>query len=143
MDRKSGIIDRKGGANTKKRTLLDEFSEMDEMFGKKAMTDICDSESDTNTLNAETESVSRITNASARLPECEFGDDVSLPSRRSTQAVSKSNTNTNTRNHAPQLIDEDTEHFKVKIEHLLNLFKTDAISEFMGMKRSMLEDQRS
>lgn len=45
------------------------------------------------------------------------------------------------RTHTPQIIDEDTEHFKVRLEHLLNVFKTDAVSEFMGMKRSMLDDQ--
>jgi hypothetical protein len=39
----------------------------------------------------------------------------------------------------PQVIDEDTEHFKNKLEHLLNSFKTDAISEFMGMKKAMLD----
>lgn len=38
------------------------------------------------------------------------------------------------------MIDEDTELFKVKLDHLINVFKTDAISEFMGMKKSMLED---
>ncbi|KRX02142.1 hypothetical protein PPERSA_06337 [Pseudocohnilembus persalinus] len=46
------------------------------------------------------------------------------------------------RNHLPQIIDEDTEHFKVKLDHLINVFKTDAISEFMSMKKSMLEDQK-
>jgi hypothetical protein len=42
----------------------------------------------------------------------------------------------------PQIIDEDTEHFKNRLENLLNTFKTDAVSEFMGMKKSMLEYQR-
>jgi hypothetical protein len=28
----------------------------------------------------------------------------------------------------PQVIDEDTEHFKNRLEHLLNTFKTDAVS---------------
>lgn len=28
----------------------------------------------------------------------------------------------------PQVIDTDTEHFKNKLEHLLNNFKTDAVS---------------
>ncbi|EGR33012.1 hypothetical protein IMG5_063830 [Ichthyophthirius multifiliis] len=46
------------------------------------------------------------------------------------------------RNHNPQIVDEDTEHFKIKVEHLLSVFKADAISEFMGMKRSLLEDQK-
>lgn len=46
------------------------------------------------------------------------------------------------RGHMPHVIDEDTEHFKVRLEHLLNVFKTDAVSEFMSMKRSMLDDQK-
>lgn len=46
------------------------------------------------------------------------------------------------RNHTPQVIDEDTEHFKIKLEHLLNIFKSDATTEFMQMKKSMLEDQK-
>ena len=44
------------------------------------------------------------------------------------------------RNHIPQVIDEDTEHFKVRLEHLTNVFKADAISEFLTMKRSMLDE---
>jgi centrosomal protein POC5 len=43
----------------------------------------------------------------------------------------------------PQVIDEDTEQFKVRLEHILNVFKTEATSEFMTMKRSMLEDQKN
>lgn len=39
-------------------------------------------------------------------------------------------------------MDEDTEHFKNKLEHLLNNFKTDAVSEFMSMKKDMLEYQQ-
>ncbi|KAM3142330.1 hypothetical protein pb186bvf_005487 [Paramecium bursaria] len=46
------------------------------------------------------------------------------------------------RSHAPQIIDEDTEQFKLRLEHLLNVFKTEATSEFMQMKRSMLDDQK-
>ena len=42
----------------------------------------------------------------------------------------------------PQVIDEDTEHFRNRLEHLLNTFKTDAVSEFMGMKKSMIEYQK-
>jgi centrosomal protein POC5 len=42
----------------------------------------------------------------------------------------------------PQIIDEDTEHFRNRLEHLLNGFKTDAVGEFMSMKRSMLDYQK-
>lgn len=46
------------------------------------------------------------------------------------------------RNVVPQVIDEDTEHFKNKLEHLLNNFKVDAVSEFMSMKKEMLDYQK-
>ena len=46
-----------------------------------------------------------------------------------------------TRNYFPQIIDEDTEQFKIRLEHLLNVFKSDAISEFMAMKKGLLEEQ--
>lgn len=39
-------------------------------------------------------------------------------------------------------MDEDTEHFRNRLEHLLNGFKTDAVGEFMAMKRSMLDCQK-
>lgn len=42
----------------------------------------------------------------------------------------------------PQIIDEDTQHFRNRLEHLLNTFKTDAVSEFMSMKKSMIEYQK-
>ena len=49
---------------------------------------------------------------------------------------------TKKRNVIPQVIDEDTEHFKNKLEHLLNNFKVDAVSEFMSMKKDMLDYQK-
>jgi len=42
----------------------------------------------------------------------------------------------------PQVIDEDTEHFKNRLEHLLNGFKVDAVSEFMSMKKALLDYQK-
>lgn len=42
----------------------------------------------------------------------------------------------------PQVIDEDTQHFRNRLEHLLNTFKTDAVGEFMSMKQSMLDYQK-
>lgn len=54
------------------------------------------------------------------------------------------NTNANnskTRNHFPQIIDEDTESFRIKLDHLINIFKSDAIKEFMMMKKLLLESQ--
>jgi hypothetical protein len=41
----------------------------------------------------------------------------------------------------PQIIDEDTESYKAKLDYLINIFKNDALSEFMGMKKSLLEKQ--
>lgn len=42
----------------------------------------------------------------------------------------------------PQIIDEDTQHFRNRLQNLLNIFKTDAVTEFMSMKRSMLDYQK-
>ncbi len=39
------------------------------------------------------------------------------------------------------MIDEDTEQFKIKLENLVNIFKADAVSEFMSMKKGLLENQ--
>lgn len=44
-------------------------------------------------------------------------------------------------NHFSQIIDEDAENFKIRLEHLLNVFKSDALIEFMSMKKSMLDVQ--
>ena len=45
------------------------------------------------------------------------------------------------RNPFPQIIDEDTENFRIKLDHLINVFKSDALSEFMNMKKFLLENQ--
>ena len=38
-------------------------------------------------------------------------------------------------------MDEDTENFKNKLDNLINIFKTNAISEFMDMKKELLEER--
>lgn len=43
--------------------------------------------------------------------------------------------------HHPQLIDEDVETFKSKLEASILSFKNDALKDFMGIKRNMLKDQ--
>lgn len=49
--------------------------------------------------------------------------------------------------HLPQLIDEDTENFKNRLgkssylDNLINVFKTNAISEFMEMKKDLIEER--
>lgn len=45
--------------------------------------------------------------------------------------------------HHPQILDRDTEHFKNRMETMLNKFKVDTISEFMEAKRCLLEEQES
>lgn len=44
-------------------------------------------------------------------------------------------------NHHMQILDEDAEKFKIKLEDMVNKFKSETMSEFMGMKRSLLEEQ--
>lgn len=48
---------------------------------------------------------------------------------------------TTKRYHQLQVIDEDTEHFKQKLDGLINSFRTETLNEFMSIKRSLLEDQ--
>jgi hypothetical protein len=43
--------------------------------------------------------------------------------------------------HHPQLIDEDIESFKTKLESTLLSFKNDAMKDFMNIKRSLLSEQ--
>ena len=40
------------------------------------------------------------------------------------------------------MIDDDTEHFRNRLEYLLNGFKVDAVSEFISMKKAVLENQK-
>lgn len=44
-----------------------------------------------------------------------------------TESSSVAQNNNRKRQVIPQVMDEDTEHFKNRLEHLLNSFKTDAI----------------
>ena len=44
-------------------------------------------------------------------------------------------------NHHMQILDEDAERFRDKLDNMVNKFKTETMSEFMSMKRSLLEDQ--
>ncbi len=46
------------------------------------------------------------------------------------------------RNLHPQIIDEDTEEFKYKLETLIGGFKKDAVNEFIGMKKALLDEQK-
>lgn len=48
---------------------------------------------------------------------------------------------TTKRYHQLQVIDEDAEHFKTKLDNLINNFRTETMSEFMSIKRNLLEEQ--
>lgn len=45
--------------------------------------------------------------------------------------------------HHPQVIDEDTERFKLRLEDLVNRFKLETLTEFMTAKRNLLDEQAS
>lgn len=57
------------------------------------------------------------------------------------ERVFNKKTQNNVRNPFPQIIDEDTENFRIKLDNLINIFKNDALKEFMSMKKSLLETQ--
>jgi len=42
-----------------------------------------------------------------------------------------------------QIVDEDVENFKRKLDILVTNFRTDTLKEFMGIKRNLLIEQRS
>lgn len=45
------------------------------------------------------------------------------------------------RNHHPQIIDEDTERFKMRLEEMINKFKLETLTEFMSAKKNLLDEQ--
>ena len=46
-------------------------------------------------------------------------------------------------NHHPQILDEDTERFKLRLDDLVNKFKLETITEFMSAKKHLLDEQSS
>lgn len=47
------------------------------------------------------------------------------------------------RNHHPQILDEDTERFKLRLEELVSKFKLETLTEFMSAKKHLLDEQAS
>ena len=46
-------------------------------------------------------------------------------------------------NHHPQIIDEDTERFRLRLDELVNKFKFETLTEFMSAKRHLLDEQNT
>lgn len=46
-------------------------------------------------------------------------------------------------NHHPQVLDEDTERFKIRLDELVNKFKFETLTEFMTVKKHLLDEQNS
>lgn len=46
-------------------------------------------------------------------------------------------------NHHPQVLDEDTERFKIRLDELANKFKFETLTEFMTVKKHLLDEQDS
>lgn len=69
----------------------------------------------------------------------EVRDDAPIQeAQEESQALPKK---TAKRYHQLQVIDEDAEHFKAKLDNLINNFRSETLSEFMSIKRSLLEEQ--
>lgn len=47
------------------------------------------------------------------------------------------------RNHHPQILDEDTERFKVRLDELVGKFRLETLTEFMAAKKHLLDEQAS
>ena len=56
---------------------------------------------------------------------------------------SKSQASSKKVNHHPQILDEDTERFKLRLDDLVNKFKLETITEFMSAKKNLLDEQSS
>ena len=69
-----------------------------------------------------------------------FSEDP-FDTKKSTTKLINSNEYETKKNIFPQIIDEDTENYKTKLDYLINIFKNDTLSEFMGMKKVLLEKQ--
>lgn len=53
------------------------------------------------------------------------------------------NANTNTNYHHVQIIDEDVENFKRRLDIMIKNFRTDTLKDFMTIKRNLLIEQKS
>lgn len=69
-----------------------------------------------------------------------FSEDPFETKKNSTKLISSNEYETKKCNF-PQIIDEDTENYKTKLDYLINIFKNDTLSEFMSMKKVLLEKQ--
>lgn len=78
-------------------------------------------------------------NGSSKPPKASLNDS-DLPHFSTTskgQAIAKKV------NHHPQILDEDTERFKLRLDELVNKFKLETITEFMSAKKHLLDEQSS
>lgn len=112
----------------------DRFSEKNETFSQK------------NQLFSEEkhESFSNISPLKENLQENEsnnYENMIKATELLRNERVFNKKTQNNARNPFPQIIDEDTENFRIKLDNLINIFKNDALKEFMSMKKSLLETQ--
>lgn len=44
--------------------------------------------------------------------------------------------------HHPQILDEDTEMFKMRLDDMTNRFKLETLTEFMSAKKNLLDEQQ-
>ena len=70
----------------------------------------------------------------------QYDDDRNINKRENNEYISSKNINNF---HQVQIIDEDVENFKRKIDILVRNFKTDSLKDFMSIKRNLLLEQKN
>ena len=76
-------------------------------------------------------------NSEVNITNLEFNDDVAM------QENDENNQQTNDGYHHVQIIDEDVENFKRRLDIMVKNFRTDTLKDFMAIKRNLLIEQKT
>ena len=78
--------------------------------------------------------------------EMNFTDDLLQNSNNNNEInneINNENNNENNNFHHVQIIDEDVENFKRRLDILIRNFRTDTLKDFMSIKRNLLTEQKN
>jgi len=125
-----------------KRNLIEDSYELEDMEG-----DLNIYNNNNNKNNIDTSIYNRELNYNSQnLKNSQNSNFQNTPSINNPIAInpySNSNTNDIENFHHPQIIDEDVESFKRRLDITIKNFRTDTMKEFMSIKRHLLVEQKS
>ena len=78
-----------------------------------------------------------INNSEVNITNLEFNDDITM------QENNENNQQINDGYHHVQIIDEDVENFKRRLDIMVKNFRTDTLKDFMAIKRNLLIEQKT